>query len=1411
MMTDEEIITQQQQTIEETHEAMEQMRAEMETIRIREAESTRLNQELQTQLQQAIQQMNQLRRSQIDNRGNQNVLREQNNVNNRQGGNNNNEDMMRAFLEYLQGAKINVEMPTFRGENKCNPIEFLDKLDKYFDKKRILQDQKILIVEDCLKGRALLWFTAKQPPFRQYRDFEREFRLEFCCIERRWHARWEWDSRTYSNGDKSLYEFFQEQVKEARYCLPDTNQTEINYLILKQLPNRVQENLVTIQIQDRAAIEGALKRLDQSRSDNFQRYNKRSNYSNATTANNIEKPQSSRTNQTSENKESQRPGSATNTQYNNNAPYNNNAANKRWSGNNQNNKQVRQIQKSPASEGNWRLRDNPEDENETNQETSRASNHDDFYVPSDEHATPSEEAQIRMIRTSDFDDELCWDIAQPNTQIIEEESWRIVSPRILSTVNDNKVAILVDTGSEITCISEAFYLELRQMKKKMVELPVSNLTVWLAIGKKRTTIKKQVQLSVKVGDLEIENIFLVVPGLSTKVLYGMDWVYQSACVIDLENKKMRVMGYDLPEELVLYKAKKKDNAARCAVILLDESYDQFVKEVHVRKLEIDEDQLYEQKGSQETNVLEIPQDINKISLIKNKLAEMNYLNDEQKQKFGDLLSEYWNIFSEKPGLMRGYEHPIVVNNSKKIIRKSYPVPLKQRAAVDKEIGRMLEWGVIELSNSPFCNPLRIVEKANGDVRVCLDARFINEIIEGDNEAPPLIDELLQHFHGCEFLSSTDMTKGYWQIPLTESSRKYTAFLHNGTLYHFRVIPFGLSTAGAGFVRGTKINLGPEILSFVTAYIDDFLIPSASFDAHLEHLSRLFRRVREVGATLSLRKSTFFQIEVSMLGFLVNRRGVSPDPERLEAIREFPRPCDRRQLQGFLGVCGYYRRFVMKHSDYIVPFRELLQADSPWRWTENHTIAFQKLKENFLRAVTICHYIPDGRFFLQCDASDSGISGVLFQYDDQGDQRIVSITSRVLTKSEINWTTTEKELCAIIYSLLKFRMFLYGQEFDIITDHQALTFIKSTPYYNMRLLRWMLFLQQYRFRIVHCKGKNNIVADFFSRNFGSGTIRKENQYMLRELSRSISMITLEFPELQDTAALQRDQSQDDNIKKLKSSKEGKLLLQMDNGIIYGKMNDSQRWVIVLPSTWVKTIVTGVHVQYGHPGIFKTFEQLKRFFFWKYMRRDVKNIIRSCDLCQRVKYGTRRMEGVFHMVEASRPNELLAVDFYGPMPKSRGGVQYLFVCLDVFSKYVTLYAIKHATAEICVNKLKNEQFSKVGKPERILADHGTQFTSRLWSETLEAAGIKVVFSSIRHPQSNPSERCMKELGRFFRSLCSHSHGGWALHVGYVQDCILFGPSEHRVFPLSSAFWRGSTGKHLQSVSTFKTARPGPKFVD
>lgn len=766
--------------------------------------------------------------------------------------------------------------------------------------------------------------------------------------------------------------------------------------------------------------------------------------------------------------------------------------------------------------------------------------------------------------------------------------------------------------------------------------------------------------------------------------------------------------------------------------------------------------------------------------LENVASGLEGLNRFERDFFINKMLKFEKLFTRKSTNACVEPYQFRVKPHRTVIRKTYPVPMAYRGMVRSALGEMLQAGIIERSNSAYCNPLRIVIKSDNSVRVCLDARYINEIIESDHESPPLINEIMQKFHGVTCMSTTDLTAGYWQIPLHENCRRYTAFLFDGKMYQFCRIPFVLKTAGSAFIRSLSLALGDQLSDILTIYVDDFLFTTReSMILHISDLCRVFEILQSKNFTLNLIKSKFCQTRINFLGYELSTEGISPLADKLDLITQFEKPNNIRELQTFIGLCTYYRVFTVRHANLIDPFRNLLREKNLWSWEVKHDIAFEQMKKAFMNCVRLSHYLPNAVVKLRTDASDLVISGVLYQIDQNNDHRIVSLVSRCLNQAELNYTTTEKELLAIVYSVVKFRIYLIGARFEIITDHKALTFLNTTPYLNARIIRWSIILQQYDFDVFHCKGKDNLVADFFSRNpqgrFESNVPTTLSIDVLDtddlHNSRIVDCDVIEFEDdfLDSLRNLSHLQNEDSNIKNVLDKINENLyrdIYVVKENIWFRKDPGLNVWQVVIPNTLKYKLIDCIHSKLGHPGVYKTKMYIRQFYYWKSMNRDIKRFVVTCDLCQRVKDLNVKMEGPHRLVQFDKPSDLICVDFYGPLPRSVGGFEYIFVVLDAFSKYVKLYPIRKATTDTVLKRLFNDYIPEMGVPVRILADHGTQFTSSKWSRKLGQSGIRVVYSSIRHPQSNPAERVMRELGRLFRILCSDKHTRWARHLSDIE---------------------------------------------
>jgi hypothetical protein len=364
----------------------------------------------------------------------------------------------------------------------------------------------------------------------------------------------------------------------------------------------------------------------------------------------------------------------------------------------------------------------------------------------------------------------------------------------------------------------------------------------------------------------------------------------------------------------------------------------------------------------------------------------------------------------------------------------------------------------------------------------------------------------------------------------------------------------------------------------------------------------------------------------------------------------------------------------------------------------------------------------------------------------------------------------------VYALQKFRLYVFGHQIKVYSDNKALSFLKKCTLTSNRITRWILQLQEYALEIVHIKGTDNHFADIMSRN-PVGL----NPEQLRQLKKPKDILVAKIDlnldpqikqELKDLATLQTQDVRIEELKRKLATSHTTMTdkYKLEKGVLYCKDDRSfPFWRPYLPASLENKVIKFVHAISGHQGTDKCMKQIAYSFYVKNLGRKVRKFISCCDICQRVKHPNRSYEIEARSHLPSEPGELLSIDLYGPLPTGRGGVSYILVCLDVFTKHVKLYPLRTATTKSCLNKLINHYFHHVVHPKNIINDHGSQFYSPVWKKTLSDHNVSVRFSPIRHPQSNPSERMMSEISKFCRIYCNLTQKRWPELVPRIEDWL------------------------------------------
>ena len=459
------------------------------------------------------------------------------------------------------------------------------------------------------------------------------------------------------------------------------------------------------------------------------------------------------------------------------------------------------------------------------------------------------------------------------------------------------------------------------------------------------------------------------------------------------------------------------------------------------------------------------------------LPDLSHLSVIKQQELEAIVPP--DLFQERPGTTDLVNHDIHLRDNTPIGQRMCQIPERMVPVLMEEVKVMRELGVIEPSNSEWSNPVVLVIKKDGSIRFCIDFRKVNEQSEFDAYPLPRLDDLIERVGQARYISTLDLCKGYWQVPLTEAAKPLTVFRTPQGLWQFTKMPFGLQGAPATFQRlMNKVLSGME--SFSAACLDDIVIYRNSWQEHLTHL-KVLQKIQQAGLTVNPRKCALAKQELQCLGHILGGGVIKPVKDKVEAIRMRERPTTRRQVKSFLGLVGWYRPFIRDFSTRAAPLSDLSSTTkTKIVWGEEHERAFQDLKGALCQKPVLQSPSFSLPFTIQTDASHRGIGGALLQGEGE-DKKPVAYISRKLFPRETRYSAVELECLAVKWAIDSFKYYLVGREFTLETDHRAPQWLESMKDTNSRITRWFLSLQPYRFCIQHIPGKQNTVADFLSHN------------------------------------------------------------------------------------------------------------------------------------------------------------------------------------------------------------------------------------------------------------------------------------------------------------------------------------------
>ncbi|KAD2805415.1 hypothetical protein E3N88_38792 [Mikania micrantha] len=704
---------------------------------------------------------------------------------------------------------------------------------------------------------------------------------------------------------------------------------------------------------------------------------------------------------------------------------------------------------------------------------------------------------------------------------------------------------------------------------------------------------------------------------------------------------------------------------------------------------------------------------------------------EEKKKIEDIpvVCDYPNVFPEDlPGLPppRQVEFRIdLVPGAAPIARAPYRLAPSEMQELSNQLQELLDKGFIRPSFSPWGAPVLFVKKKDGTFRMCIDYRELNKVTIKNRYPLPRIDDLFDQLQGSSYYSKIDLRSGYHHLRIQEEDIPKIAFRTRYGHYEFLVMPFGLTNAPAVFMDLMNRVCKPYLDKFIIVFLDDILIYSKTQEEHKEHLQLALELLRKEKLYAKLSKCDFWIREVQFLGHVVNEQGIHVDKSKIEAIKNWEAPKTPTEVRQFLGLAGYYRRFIEGFSKIAQPLTALTHKDKKYLWTKKQEAAFQLLKHKLCSTPILS--LPDGTddFVVYCDASIQGLGCVLMQRE-----KVIAYASRQLKVHERNYTTHDLELGAVLFALKIWRHYLY--------------------------VFWLELLNDYECAIKYHPGKANVVADALSRKNTSKPKR------VRALQLTIHPNLPEHIRMAQVEALKAENLVAESLRGMEQQLETKA-----DGLHYFM---ERIWVLHHGNLRDLVMDEAHKSRYSiHPGSDKMYHDLKVLYWWPHMKFDIATYVGKCLTCAKVKIEYQKPSGLLTQPEIPMWKwEQLSMDFITKLPRTPSGCDTIWVIVDRLTKSAHFLAIKeNDKMERLARIYVREVVSRHGVPISIISDRDARFTSNFWKSLQKSLGTRLDMSTAYHPQTDgQSERTIQTFEDMLRACVVDFGNSWETHLPLVE---------------------------------------------
>ena len=707
------------------------------------------------------------------------------------------------------------------------------------------------------------------------------------------------------------------------------------------------------------------------------------------------------------------------------------------------------------------------------------------------------------------------------------------------------------------------------------------------------------------------------------------------------------------------------------------------------------------------------------------------------------------MFKEELGTLKGFKAKIYIDpDAPPRFHSARSVPFAMRDLVEKELQHLQEEGTLEpVEMAEWAAPIVVVfKKDRSSVRICGDFRVtVNPVSKLDRYPIPKVEDLFVKLSKGKQFSKLDLRQAYQQIELEEDSKRYVVINTQRGLFRYTRLPFGIASAPGIFQRVIESIL--QGIDGVFVYLDDILITGSTEEAHLKTLDEVLARLDRAGLRVKRNKCEFLRSSVTYLGHRVDADGLHPLLDRVQGIKEAPRPKSVTELRSYLGMLTYYGKFLPNLSTTLHPLLVLLRKDVKWKWGPAQMKAFVATKELLTSDKCLTHFDSTLPLTLACDASAYGLGAVLSHKMTDGTERPIAYSSRTLTPSERNYSQLEKEGLACIFGIKKYNDYVFGRPFELVTDHKPLLGLlkedrATSQQASSRIKRWSLFLSNYEYQLVFRSTTAHANADALSRlplpDCPEKVPEEPELVMLAEhleespiTARDIRVWTQRDPKL--ARVLQHIQqgwpySGDSDLEPYSSRR---LELSCYEGcILWGTR-------VVVPPPGRDAVLHELHE--GHPGITRMKALARMYVWWPGITADIEKSVRLCPECQQVQ-SSPPLAPLHPWKWPTRPWARLHLDFAGPFEGKN-----ILIAIDAHSKWIEAVCTSAVSSSCVIEELRT-LFARFGLPEMIVSDNGTCFVSREFEEFLRNNGVKHTTSAPYHPSSNGlAERAVQVIKR------------------------------------------------------------------